>query len=130
MPDNRSFQLITDDVDRRVRILEVHGEADRPHADALSRAVEAARADGRRVIIDLSHALFLDSSMLAALVGASHDGRRRSEPVVILCESARLRRALDIKGLRTMLEVAESRDEALERASPGGEGRPDAGEPS
>jgi anti-anti-sigma factor len=125
MPDSRSFHLHPEDVGSRVRILGVHGEADRFRTDALSAAVAEARDAGLGVIIDLSHATYLDSSMLATLVSASEQWRRRSQPLVILCEPTRLRRSLELKGLETILTLAVSREQALELVELPGAARPD-----
>jgi anti-anti-sigma factor len=80
----------------------------------VSRAIEDARRADRDVVVDLSQATYLDSSMLAALVGASERDRRRSEALVVLVETPRLRRSFEVKGLQTILQVAGSREQALE----------------
>jgi anti-sigma B factor antagonist len=129
MPDPSSFQIEPEDVGPRVRILTVQGEADRFGTDAVSSAVDDARADGRGVIIDLSEATYLDSSMLATLVAVSEQGRRDNSPLVILCGAARLRRSLELKGLQSILSLANSREHALElvTASDGRPGGPASG---
>jgi anti-anti-sigma factor len=114
MAGSRSFQIDPEDVGPNVRILAVHGEADRFATDAVTEAVQSARDDGRGTIIDLNHTSYLDSSMLAALVAESELGRRSALPVVILCEASRLRRSLELKGLQTILTLADSREHALE----------------
>ena len=124
MPDSRSFELIPEDVGSRVRILAVRGEADRFGTEAVSAAVDEARSAGRGVVIDLSEASYLDSSMLATLVAASEQGRKLAEPLVILCETPRLRRSLELKGLRTILQLAEEREQALDLAAASSDGRP------
>lgn len=114
MADHRSFQIQPEDVGPGVRILAFHGEADRFGTEAASAAVQEARDDGRGVIVDLNHASYLDSSMLAALVAASDQGRRTALPLVIVCETPRLRRSLELKGLQSVLALASSREHALE----------------
>jgi len=110
----RSFQIQPEDVESGVRILAVQGEADRFGTDAITAAVQEARDDGRDVVIDLNETTYIDSSMLAALVSASEHGRQTSQPLVILCEASRLRRSLELKGLQSILELAYSRDHAIE----------------
>ena len=110
----RSFQIQPEDVEPGVRILAVQGEADRFATDAITAAVQEARDDGRDVVIDLNEASYLDSSMLATLVSASEEGRQNSQPLVILCEASRVRRSLELKGLQSILELADSRDHAIE----------------
>ena len=72
----RSFQIQTEDVEPGVRILAVQGEADRFGTDAITAAVQEAHDEGRDVVIDLNNTTYIDSSMLAALVGA----RKRPSP--------------------------------------------------
>ena len=114
MADPSAFALTNEDMGDDVRVLAVRGDADRFRVDAVNRAIQEARDDGRDVIVDLSETSYLDSSMLAALVGASEEGRRRAEALVILLETPRLRRAFEMKGLQSVLSVANSRDQALE----------------
>ena len=114
MPDPTSFALTTEDVGDSVRVLVVRGDADRFRAEAVSRAIETGRADDRDVVVDLSAATYLDSSMLAALVGASEQGRRRSQALVLVVDTPRLRRSFEVKGLQTILRVTSSRDQALD----------------
>jgi anti-sigma B factor antagonist len=117
MADPNSFELTTEDVGDTVRIVSLRGEADRFKADEVSKALEDVRGSGRHAIVDLSAVVYLDSSMLSALVAASEQGRRRSRPLVILCETPRLRRSLQLKGLETILLLAETREQALELAA-------------
>jgi anti-anti-sigma factor len=111
------FELTLEDVDDDVRIISVLGEADRFRTQPVTAAIEAARDAGRRPIVELSDVTFIDSSMIAALVASSEQGRRRSEPLVILCTAARLKRSLQLKGLETILVIADTRDEALALAA-------------
>jgi anti-anti-sigma factor len=107
-----------------VRIIAVQGEADRFRTDAVSAAIEAARSEGRAVVIDLSEASYLDSSMLATLVAASERGRADGERLVVLCEAPRLRRSLELKGLQAVLRLADTREQALALAGASAEGSP------
>jgi anti-anti-sigma factor len=118
-----SFDLTPEDVGD-ARILVISGEADRFRTDAVGGAIDAARKEDREVIVDLSSATYLDSSMLSCLVAASEQGRRRAERLVILCETPRLRRSLQLKGLETILQLAETRAQALELVAGGGEETP------
>ena len=58
--------------------------------------------------------------MLATLVAASEQGRKEGKPVVIHCEASRLRRSLELKGLQSIIELADSREDAIARLSAGG----------
>jgi anti-anti-sigma factor len=126
VPD-RSFELIREDAGDAVRVIAVRGDADRFHAEAVSRAIQAARDDDRDVVVDLSEAAFMDSSMLATLVAASEQSRLRARELVLIVQTPRLRRSLEVKGLAGILRVADSREQALELLA--GEARP-ADEPA
>ena len=114
MPEPDTFELIREDLTDRVSLLTVRGEADRFRTDAVSAAIEQVRSDDRDTILDVSAATYLDSSMLAALVSASEQGRRHNSPLVIVCQNERLRRSLQLKGLEAILQLADDRDHALE----------------
>ena len=114
MPERESFQLSREDLTDAVSLLALGGEADRFHTDALTSAIEEVRSDGRNVIVDISAATYMDSSMIAALVGAAEQGRRRDEPLVVVCQNERLRRSLELKGLEAILRIADNREHGLE----------------
>jgi anti-anti-sigma factor len=114
VPEGGPFDLTTEDVGDAIRVVVVSGDADRFRADAVARAIQQARDDGRDVVVDLSQASYMDSTMVATLVAASERGRRRSARLVIVVKAARLRRSLEVKGLEPILTVSESREDALE----------------
>lgn len=119
MPRPELFQLVREDADARVSFLAVTGEADRFRVDAVTEAIERIRGDGRTVIVDVSAATYMDSSMLATLVAASEQSRRRGEAFAIVCANDRLRRSLRMKGLETIFQVADDRDHALQLITAG-----------
>jgi anti-sigma B factor antagonist len=114
VPERGSFEIVTEDVGDGVRLVAVRGEADRFRAEAVSRAIRSAGEGDRHVIVDLSEATYMDSSMIATFVAASEQSRREAREVVLVVGTPRLRRALEIKGLVSILHVAGSRDQALE----------------
>jgi anti-anti-sigma factor len=124
MPDPGSFQLTREDLTNRISLLALRGDADRSRTDAVGRAIEEARGEGRELIVDLSQTAYLDSSMLAALVTASQRTRRRSHPLVVICRSERLRRSFQLKGLERILRMADTREEALAILSADGDSPP------
>jgi anti-anti-sigma factor len=112
MPDRGSFELSREDITNQVSVLALRGDADRFRTDAVAGAIHEARGEGRDVIVDLSETAYLDSTMLAALVAASQHARRRSNPLVVVCRSERLRRSFQLKGLEQIFHMADTRDEA------------------
>jgi anti-sigma B factor antagonist len=129
VPDRGAFELTKEDVGEAVRVIALRGDADRSRADAVAEAVQAARDDDRDVVVDLSQTTYMDSSMLAALVAASEQGRLRDRELVLVVQTPRLRRSIEVKGLAGILRVTETREQALELllAQHGG---PAAGGPS
>jgi anti-anti-sigma factor len=114
VPERGSFELTTEDVGDSVRIVVLRGDADRFRAEQVTRAIQGARADGRTAVVDLAETDFIDSSMLAAFVAASDDSRRDGGELVLVVETPRLRRSLEVEGLGGILTVADSRAHALE----------------
>jgi anti-anti-sigma factor len=114
VPERDSFKLTTEDVGDAVRIVALRGDADRFRVEQVTRAIQEARADGRTAIVDLAGTAFMDSSMLAAFVAASDDSRRQGGELVLVVQTPRLRRSLEVKGLGGILKVADSRAQALE----------------
>jgi anti-sigma B factor antagonist len=120
MGEKQSFQLTREDIDDGVTVLAASGDADRFRAEAVTSAIEGAHCEGRDVIVDLTAATYIDSSMIAALVGVTEQGRRRGEPIVVICASDRLRRALQVKGLEPILRLAATREGAIEQIAASG----------
>ena len=126
MPERSSFELTTEDVGDAIRVVALRGDADRYRAEAVRRTIQAARAEGRAVVVDMAETTFMDSSMLATLVAASDDSRRRGALLVLVVQTPRLRRSLEVKGLGGILAVAGSRSDALDLlAAEGGESVPE-----
>ena len=126
MPERSSFELITEDVGDAIRVVVLRGDADRYRAEAVRRTIQGARADDRAVVVDMAETTFMDSSMLATLVAASDDSRRRGALLVLVVQTPRLRRSLEVKGLSGILAVAGSRTEALDLlTAEGGESVPE-----
>jgi anti-sigma B factor antagonist len=111
--DRGSFELTGEDVGDVVRVVAMRGDADRFQAERVSRAIHAARDEGRSVVVDMAQTTFMDSSMLAALVAASDPDAHQSTRVVLIVATPRLRRSLEVKGLGGILTVSDSRENAL-----------------
>src|SRR5919112_1063795 len=124
--DARTIAL--DDTHGDVLIVAVRGEHDIYTAPALRDRLEQALGGGADplpggapvgVIVDLSAATFLDSSILGALLEARRQALERSIGYVVsLGESPEpgVQRILEITGLVPVFPVVKSREEALEAA--------------
>jgi len=100
-------------------VLTITGEHDLSTAPALRRQLEDLLGDGDGIIVDLSSATFIDSSILGAIL----DGKRRAADAgigfaVVHANSADgVGRVLDVTGLRAELPVHADKQDAVSALS-------------
>lgn len=110
----------TDMSEPGVVIVVLEGEHELFGATKLQRKLEALIDDGVAVVVDLTRATFLDSSIVAVLLRACERARREgTKYAIVLDESSgdSVRRMFEITGLDRYLPVVPSREAALSRAS-------------
>jgi anti-sigma B factor antagonist len=114
--------IVLDETAGDVVVVVVEGEHDIYTAPTLRERLDQALERGRGVVIDLTGATFVDSSVLGALL----DARRRALEagqgyVVCVGESVEpgVQRILDITGLVPVLPVVGGRQEAIAAARNG-----------
>ena len=114
--------IVLDDTAGDVVVVVVEGEHDIYTAPTLRERLDEALERGGGVVIDLTGATFVDSSVLGALL----DARRRALDagkgyVVCVGETVEpgVQRILDITGLVPVLPVVSGRDEAIKAARNG-----------
>jgi anti-sigma B factor antagonist len=114
--------IVLDDTAGDVVVVVVEGEHDIYTAPTLRERLDEALERGGGVVIDLTGATFVDSSVLGALL----DARRRALDagkgyVVCVGETVEpgVQRILDITGLVPVLPVVSGRDEAIRAARNG-----------
>jgi anti-anti-sigma factor len=117
--------ILLDDAAGDVVVVVVEGEHDIYTAPALRERLDEALAKGGGVVVDLTGATFVDSSVLGALL----DARRRALDAAqgfVVCVGEQVepgvRRILDITGLVPVLPVISGRQEAIEAARRNGSG--------
>ena len=117
--------IVLDDALGDVVVVVVEGEHDIYTAPTLRDRLSEAIARGGGVVVDLSAATFVDSSVLGTLL----DARRRaleSELGFVVCVGETVepgvQRILDITGLVPVLPVLRQRDEAIAAARTNGAG--------
>jgi len=118
--------IVLDDTPGDVVVLAVEGEHDIYTAPALRERLDEALERGGGVVVDLTRATFVDSSVLGALL----DARRRAieaQQGFVVCVGENVepgvRRILDITGLVPVLPVIEGREAAIEAARENGSSR-------
>jgi len=117
--------IVLDDAAEDVVVVVVEGEHDIYTAPTLRERLDEALARGGGIVIDLSTATFVDSSVLGALL----DARRRAleaEQGFVVCvgESVEpgVQRILDVTGLVPVLPVVNGRDAAIDAVRATGNG--------
>lgn len=115
--------IVLDETAGDVVVVVVEGEHDIYTAPTLRDRLDEALARGVGVVVDLTGATFVDSSVLGALL----DARRRALDahqgyVVCVGDDVEpgVQRILDITGLIPVLPVIGGRDEAIEAARSNG----------
>ena len=111
--------IVLDESVEDVVVVVVEGEHDNYTAPTLRERLEEALGRGGGIVVDLTAATFVDSSVLGALL----DARRRAIEagqgyVVCVGDSVEpgVQRILDITGLVPVLPVLQGREEAIAAA--------------
>ena len=115
-PAQGSTSTLTTEHDRgRHFAIALRGEWDLYNRPELDAALLAAEASGEAaIVIDLSHATFIDSSVLGALVEArTRLGDR--VPIAVVAPDRQIRKVFEITGLDSVFSLHETLDE--ERAT-------------
>src|SRR5262245_53778566 len=101
-------------------LLRLVGELDLASSGGFRERVETALAAGvRGVVLDMTDARLIDSSMLKELLRADKATQEAGGQLVLTQAQPAVERLLDLTRVREILAFATSRDEALERASRG-----------
>lgn len=109
-----------------VVLVAVHGEHDIASAPNLRTAIEAALGRSQHVVVDLTPATFVDSTVLGVLLSARQRALEEEVGYAVVLEPATgdpaVRRILEVTGLDQLLPVHPSRDGAVRAvaAAPGG----------
>jgi anti-sigma B factor antagonist len=106
------FRTVEEPIDEETQLVAMHGDIDLKTAKAFRNALDEAAQEGKpRLIVDLSEVPFMDSSGLAALIGAQKAMRERTQFVVICPDN--LRRIFEVTRLDAIVTVVGSLAQAL-----------------
>src|SRR4051812_18644813 len=114
--------IVLDDSAGDVVVVIVEGEHDIYTAPTLRERLDEALKRGRAVVIDLTGATFVDSSVLGALLDARRRALDAGQGYVVCVGSTveqGVQRILDITGLVPVLPVINGRPEAVQAARDG-----------
>jgi anti-sigma B factor antagonist len=101
-----------------VAVITFSGEHDLNTVPALKSRLDNAIEHGGLVVVDLSGATFIDSSILGAVLDARREAAERDVGFEIALSNGAhsVERVLEVTGLRSALPVHSSRDDALQAA--------------
>jgi len=119
--------IVLDDAAGDVVVIVVEGEHDIYTAPTLRERLDEALGRGGGVVVDLTAATFVDSSILGALLDARRRAQEQQRGFVVSVGSdvePGVQRILDITGLVPVLPVVNGRDAAVEAARVGAAGAP------
>ena len=111
--------IVLDDAAGDVVVVVVEGEHDIYTAPTLRERLDEALERRGGVVVDLTKATFVDSSVLGALLDARRRAHDATQGFVVCVGDAvepGVRRILDITGLVPVLPVVEGREEAVAAA--------------
>jgi anti-anti-sigma factor len=115
-------QIELDRSDTGVVVVVVSGEHDLSTAPALQERISAVLDEGAPLVIDLTPASFLDSSVLRVCLEARRRALEEELGFAVVLgegEAPEVRRILDVTGLIPVFPVLTDRAEALEAARSG-----------
>jgi len=96
-------------------VVKLAGELDMLLSPSVAGRLHEIAEDGNDVVVDLSDARFIDSTMLEAFVTAQKDLEAHHHALAVVAPGAYARRTFELTGLRDVLRVSGTRDEALTR---------------
>jgi len=99
---------------QRCAVVKANGEIDLCTSPLLSEALDQAAEQSDRIVIDLTSVTFLDSSGMAAMVGALKRNHHRQRGTLCLVgPSGLVLRALQVTDLTRLFPIYDSLDEAV-----------------
>lgn len=109
----KDFDLIEERL-RGVDVIAITGYVDFDVSPQLKRCiVSRIERGGRRLVIDLSDAGFIDSTAIGVLVGAQKRIRDHGGSLVVVCSDPLVRGLFETIGLDEVIDLRASRDDAV-----------------
>jgi len=120
-------EISIDRAEGGVAVITFSGEHDLNTVPELRQRLAEAVEDGGPVVVDLSGAAFIDSSIIGAVLDARRDAREKGRGfAVALSDGAQpVTRVLEVTNLTTTLPVHPSREKALSEAQAGAQKEPE-----
>ena len=101
----------------RTQVIALSGELDVGTVDRFRRAVhEAIQGHATAVVADLGNLTFMDSTGLAAMLGALRDLSRAGGRLLVACANPTVLRIFHVTRTDATFEICPTAEQALERA--------------
>jgi anti-sigma B factor antagonist len=101
-------------------VIKVRGEADAYSAPRLRSDLSSALGTTSPLVIDLSQATFIDSTVVGILLESLAEYEKRERPLVLLLpdgSAPEVHRLFELTGLTSLLPLVRSWDEAASRVA-------------
>jgi len=99
-----------------VAVVSLRGEHETYTAPKLERELDALLADGLALVVDLTEATFVDSSVVSVLLRARETAAAADLAFFLVMDDgtgSSVRTLFEVTGLRTVFPIAASREEAV-----------------
>ncbi|HEX3318621.1 MAG TPA: STAS domain-containing protein [Solirubrobacteraceae bacterium] len=109
-----TFTLSDEGVSDSIVVVSVTGDLDLWNAPALEQRLRRCLDEGQCwIVVDLTHAAFLDSSGLGALTNSMRRIQRKGGRLVVINTNEQMRRVFELTGLVRVLNVVPDRARAM-----------------
>jgi anti-sigma B factor antagonist len=109
-----TYHVSSQAVDDETAVVNISGELDLYSApelkESMSRLIEQGKS---RLVIDMSEAIFIDSTAIGVLVGGLRRVQELGGSLDIVCTHKEILRVLEIVGLDQVFDIHESRKDAF-----------------
>ena len=109
------------DSDHGFTVITLAGESDSYTAPRVRSDLAAALGDEAPLVVDLSQATFIDSTIVGVLLESLAEYEKRERPLLLLLPedaAPEVHRLFELTGLASLLPVVGSWDEATSRVAP------------
>ena len=110
------FDRREESLDEGKMVMKLGGELDMFVSPGIAARFHELAEDGTRdVVVDLSDARFIDTTVLETFVAAQKELQDHKHSLAVVADRPYTRRTFELTGLNDVLRVCGSRDEALAR---------------
>jgi anti-sigma B factor antagonist len=111
-----NFNRREESLDDGKMVMKLGGELDMFVSPGIAARFHELAEDGTRdVVVDLSDARFIDTTVLETFVAAQKELQDHKHSLAVVADRPYTRRTFELTGLNDVLRVCGSRDEALSR---------------